>query len=298
MIDAWLSSSEQTSAPGPPNVVSTPRFAAKPVGKSDRALRRRFQSASSRSSSECTGREPTMRRAAPEPAPQRSSAACAAATTARVLGEAEVVVRRERDDRRGRRARACPRARRRRGRRGARQLPGGADRAGPARRPSSPQRHGSLGRPRRSPRSSDVHDPVDLRRRDRERRHEHDDVAERAEEHAALDRGRADPPAPAQAVGRRRELDAAHEPPQPDLARPRAAARCGRRAGRAARRSARARWRARRTRRSARGGAARPRPRARSRCTSARGTACARARSGPRNASNTRPLATVADIGR
>ena len=47
--------------------------------------------------------------------------------------------------------------------------------------------------------------------------------------------------------------------------------------------------RARPTRRAARGGGARPRPRARSRSTSGRGTACARTRSGPRNASNTRP---------
>ena len=37
-----------------------------------------------------------MRRAAPEPAPQRSSASCAAATTAGCCGEPEVVVRRER----------------------------------------------------------------------------------------------------------------------------------------------------------------------------------------------------------
>ena len=44
MIDAWLSSSEQTSTPAVPNVVSTPRFAAKPVGKSAAA----FGAASSR----------------------------------------------------------------------------------------------------------------------------------------------------------------------------------------------------------------------------------------------------------
>ena len=31
MIDAWLSSSLQTSTPGPPNVVSTPRLVAKPA---------------------------------------------------------------------------------------------------------------------------------------------------------------------------------------------------------------------------------------------------------------------------
>ena len=66
MIDAWFSSSEHTSVPGPPNVVSTPRFAANPVGKST-AASVCFQSASARSSSEWTGREPTIRRAAPEP---------------------------------------------------------------------------------------------------------------------------------------------------------------------------------------------------------------------------------------
>ena len=98
------------------------------------------------------------------------------------------------------------------------------------------------------------------------------------------------------AVGRRRELDAAHEPAAAAPPGPRRAARCGRRAARAAPRSGRARWRARRTPRAARGGAARPRPRARSRCRSGRGTACARTRSGPRNASKTRRSPTVADI--
>ena len=80
MIDAWLSSSEHTSTPAVPNVVSTPRLAANPVGKS--ALRSLpFHAASSRSSSLWIGREPTMSRAEPAPLPQRSSASCAAAIT-------------------------------------------------------------------------------------------------------------------------------------------------------------------------------------------------------------------------
>ena len=77
MIDAWFSSSEHTKVPGPPNVVSTPRLAAKPVGKST-AASACFHAASSRSSSEWMGRDPTIRRAAPAPVPQRSIAAWAA----------------------------------------------------------------------------------------------------------------------------------------------------------------------------------------------------------------------------
>ncbi len=81
MIDAWFSSSLHTSTPGPANVVMTPRFVANPVGNSA-AAGIDFHSASSRSRSAWTGRAPTMRRADPAPAPQRSSASCAAAMTA------------------------------------------------------------------------------------------------------------------------------------------------------------------------------------------------------------------------
>ncbi len=81
MIDAWLSSSEQISTSSSANVVITPRFAAKPVGNRT-ADSLCFQSASAASSSVWTGRLPTMSRAEPAPAPQRSSASCAAATTA------------------------------------------------------------------------------------------------------------------------------------------------------------------------------------------------------------------------
>ena len=81
MIDAWLSSSLTTSTPAVANVVSTPRFAANPVGKRS-AASVSFQAASSLSSSRWTGREPTINRAEPEPVPQRSSASAAALTTA------------------------------------------------------------------------------------------------------------------------------------------------------------------------------------------------------------------------
>ena len=57
------------------------RLAANPVGNSSAASVPR-QSASSRSRSWCTGREPTTRRAAPDPVPQRSTASMAAAFTA------------------------------------------------------------------------------------------------------------------------------------------------------------------------------------------------------------------------
>ena len=53
---------------------------------------------------------------------------------------------------------------------------------------------------------------------DRERRHQHHGVADRAQQHAAFDGRGGDPPAPAQAVGRRRELHAAHEPFEADVA--------------------------------------------------------------------------------
>ena len=279
MIDAWFSSSEQTSVPGPPNVVSTPRLAANPVGKRT-AASACFHAASSRSSSECTGRDPTIRRAAPAPVPQRSIAACAAATTRRVLGEPEVVVRRERDDRP---PVGCELAFRAGG------VEVDAARA-TDRRPGSP---GLARRPRRpNPTGRPAHDASPVVTSSSasarvctirwsssdvtvERRHEDDDVAERAEEHPALDRGGADPAAPAQPVRRRRELDAAHEPAQPDVRDlgqrddpvveqiaqlVRAGAHVGEHVARVD---------------AARGGAARPRPRARSRCRSARGTASA-----------------------
>ena len=81
MSEAWLSSSEHTRVSGPAKVLSTPRLAANPVLKRT-AASVPFQADSSVSSSSCTGREPTMRRAAPAPVPQRSIAACAAARTA------------------------------------------------------------------------------------------------------------------------------------------------------------------------------------------------------------------------
>ena len=60
MIDAWFSSSEQTSTSGPPNVVSTPRFAAKPVGKSAARVGALPAPRARLRARECTGREPTI----------------------------------------------------------------------------------------------------------------------------------------------------------------------------------------------------------------------------------------------
>ena len=103
-----------------------------------------------------------------------------------VLGEPEVVVRRERHHGAavGRERAVGPG-----GVEVARRAPlaGGADRRRPRRRPTRPRS--------RSPRHvvvdlvdrvvQRVHDAVELLRRDRERRHQDDDVAERAEQHAA-----------------------------------------------------------------------------------------------------------------
>ena len=80
MMEAWLSSSEWTTTPSEPNTDSTDRLAANPVGNTT-AASAPFHSASAVSSSWWTGREPVIRREAPEPAPQRSRATCAAATT-------------------------------------------------------------------------------------------------------------------------------------------------------------------------------------------------------------------------
>ena len=81
MMLAWFSSSERMRTPGPPRVDSTPRLAANPVGKQT-AASVPFHAASSRSSPLWMGRLPVTRREAPDPAPQRVSAPCAAATTA------------------------------------------------------------------------------------------------------------------------------------------------------------------------------------------------------------------------
>ena len=81
MIDAWFSSSENTWAPSAANTSNTERLAANPVGNTT-ARSHAFHSARDVSSSTCTGREPVIRREAPDPAPQRSSARWAASTTA------------------------------------------------------------------------------------------------------------------------------------------------------------------------------------------------------------------------
>ena len=286
MIDAWLSSSEQTSVPGPPNVVSTPRFAAKPVGNST-AASACFQAASSRSSSEWTGRradDEAGRAGAGAPAVERG---VRGRDDRRVLGEAEVVVRRERDDRAAVGRELALRARRRRSPRGARHWPASvADRRSPASRRSA-HSGPAHGRSVASPSlevgdlvdrlGERVHDAVDLLGGDGERRHEDHDVAERAEQHAALDRGRAHPAAPAQpvasaararrrpsgrAAGRRATSGSEHDAVVEQVAQ---LVGPGAHVGEHVLRVD-----------AARGGAARPRRRARSRCRSARGTASAR----------------------
>ena len=80
MIEAWLSSSENTWAPSVPNTDSTERLAANPVGNTT-ARSHPFHAARASSSSAWTGREPVTSREAPAPEPQRSRARCAAATT-------------------------------------------------------------------------------------------------------------------------------------------------------------------------------------------------------------------------
>ena len=80
MIDAWLSSSEHTSVPRPPNAARVPMFAANPVGNTT-ADSSCFHAASSCFELGMHRTAPTMRRAEPLPAPSRSSAAWAAAIT-------------------------------------------------------------------------------------------------------------------------------------------------------------------------------------------------------------------------
>ena len=82
MIDAWLSSSEHTSTPAAAERREHAEVRRRSRWGTARARGIAFHSASSRSSSAWTGRDPTMRRAEPAPAPQRSSASCAAAITA------------------------------------------------------------------------------------------------------------------------------------------------------------------------------------------------------------------------
>ena len=79
-IDAWLSSSETMSAASMTESREHAEVRGEPGGKDDR-LSCAFHPASSASSSWCTGREPVTSRDAPEPAPHRSSASCAASTT-------------------------------------------------------------------------------------------------------------------------------------------------------------------------------------------------------------------------
>ena len=63
-----------------------------------------------------------------------------------------------------------------------------------------------------------LHDPHDLLRRRRERRHEHDDVTEGTQQHAPGDGPRTHAPTPAQPRRRRIQLDADHEAALTDFA--------------------------------------------------------------------------------
>ena len=153
----------------------------------------------------------------------------------RVLGEPEVVVRRERAPPAARPARASRRAAASRSR-GARHWPAsrGCRRLGlrPGAQlvaPSSRGRRSSIASCER------VHGRVELLRRDGERRHEDHGVADRSEQHAALAPRRRTPAVPSAA---RRAAARARRRPSARAAGRRAtwaAARCGRRAGRAAR---------------------------------------------------------------
>ena len=132
MIEAWLSSSEQMVAPAAPKVVSTPRLAAKPVGNSTAASVPRHVGQ--------LGFELVVAGTGPDDEAGGARAGAPAVDGLvgrglhrRVLGQAEVVVRRERHDRRpsvvadGEDARP---GRRRRRARGARHWPGRVDHAG------------------------------------------------------------------------------------------------------------------------------------------------------------------------
>ena len=234
MIDAWFSSSERIRVPGPPSALSTPRLAAKPVGKQT-AASVPFHAASACSSSVVhrtrSGDEP----GATGPGAPPVERGVGRGDDRRVAAQAEVVVGRERDDRPaspviGASAPSGPRASKLRG---ARQRPSARIRASCSAIRSAQlaltgrSRHRRRGGRRRSRhgavaggvrrgdvvegRLDDVDDAVDLAGGDRQRRHEHNDVAERPQEHAAGDRGGRDAAAPAEAAGRRRQLDADHE---------------------------------------------------------------------------------------
>ena len=67
-------------------------------------------------------------------------------------------------------------------------------------------------------RRQDIDDPGQLGIGDRQRRHDDDHVAQRAQQHPAANGAGAHPAAPPQPGIRGRQLDAGHEPPRPDLA--------------------------------------------------------------------------------
>ncbi len=218
MMLAWLSSSESTRTPRPPSAHRVPRLAAKPVGK-QMAASVPFHSASSRSSSLWTGREPVTRREAPAPAPHRSSASWAARTTSGCALRPEVIVGGKRHD--GVPLEGAGRA-------AGVELPGSSppilgdhlgqlpsDAVGPGHRGLGWAGGGGAGGGRAGEvveaAAQRVDDADDLVLGRGEWGHQHDDIAERTQQDAPLDRAGTDPSAPAQTGGGRRQLDADHE---------------------------------------------------------------------------------------
>ena len=202
-----------------------PRLAAKPVGK-QMAASVPFQSARAVSSAVCTGREPVTSREAPAPVPQRSSRVDRRGHHGRVRRSGP-------GSRWRRRRRPCapssapcgPKASNSRGcappaagddRIEARPHPVGPDAvsgAGPACGVSA----AASAITSRSPRAAMPSRASMMRTisssRGGQGRHDHDHVAQRAQQHAAGDGAGADPAAPAQARPGWRQLHADHEPP-------------------------------------------------------------------------------------
>ena len=202
MIDASFSVVGDDRHVGTTRADSTPRFAAKPVRTGPRpALPLPVGERPLELGVLGPAHDNEPRR--PAPAPYRSSERrlVRRGDHRGVLGEAEVVVRRERHDRRCRRERERGSA----PERSKRDSLGGAPAIG------TRWRHPGLGRrPRlashghRSPRRPRLAGTSTIRsissHGDRQRRHEHHDVAERAQQHAAPHRRRAPPAAPSQPV--------------------------------------------------------------------------------------------------
>ena len=300
MIDAWLSSSEHTSTPGPPNVGEHAEVRGEAGGEERGGARSPSTPRARASSSACTGRDPTMRRAAPGAGAPAVERVVRGRDHRRVLGEAEVVVRRERHDGAAVAVERAvgPAASRSRARATARRR--GSPRASPSAHvvPASCAAHG-VARPRRSRRRARATMRCDLLRRDRERRHR---ARPRRRSGAAARRARPRPRDTRRPQRRPSAGGASSTPPMSPRRRTSRTAGCG--ATRSCEQAAQL------VGALAHVGEHVPRveqlevaqrdrgARARSRCRSARGTACARRGRGRGTRRTPRPLATVADIGR